>query len=124
MASARVFKTTAFDRFCRKHAVPDAALLKAVAEIEAGSIHANLGSGLVKQRLPGRNVGKSGGYRTVIAFRAGDRIVFLHGFAKSRQANLSAVELHEYRSAAERLLLLAETSLAKLVSLGVLIRVR
>ena len=51
-------------------------------------IDADLGGGLIKQRVarPGR--GKRGGYRTIIAYRKQDRSVFLFGFAKSEKADL------------------------------------
>jgi hypothetical protein len=50
---------------------------------------------LVKQRLARAGQGKSGGYRTVIAFRRGDRAVFLYGFAKMSEATFE--ELDEFR---------------------------
>jgi hypothetical protein len=52
-------------------------------------IDANLGHGLIKQRVARRGEGKRGGFRTIIAYRAGDRSVFLYGFAKNQQANIS-----------------------------------
>ena len=36
--------------------------------------------------------GKSGGYRTIIAYRQGDRAFFLKGFSKSRLANIDPKE--------------------------------
>jgi hypothetical protein len=36
-------------------------------------VDAELGSGLIKQRVSRKGQGKSGGYRTIIALRAGDR---------------------------------------------------
>ncbi len=45
-----------------------------------------LGGGIVKQRVARPGKGKSGGYRTLILFRRGDRAIFAFGFAKSAQA--------------------------------------
>lgn len=65
--------------------------------IEAGLVDADLGGGLVKQRLARRGRGKSGGYRTIIAIKRGDRAVFLLGFAKNERSNIDAAELEELR---------------------------
>jgi hypothetical protein len=48
----------------------------------SGLIDADLGGHIVKKRvaLPGR--GKSGGARTLLAYRLGDRAFFVYGFAK------------------------------------------
>jgi hypothetical protein len=44
-----------------------------------------------------RGEGKRGGYRTIIAYRAGDRSVFLYGFAKNKQANISKDDERDLR---------------------------
>jgi len=36
--------------------------------------------------------GRRGGFRTVVAYRVGERAVFIFGFAKSDQANLSKAD--------------------------------
>ncbi len=87
--SLRIFRTKHFARFQRKERIDDAALCDAICRAERGLIDADLGHGLIKQRVARRAEGKSGGYRTIIAYRAGIRSVFLYGFAKNRQANIS-----------------------------------
>jgi len=89
----RVFKTRGFTRFMRKEGVTDDALCDAVARAERGLIDANLGSGVIKQRVPRPGQGRSGGFRTLIAFKAAERSVFLFGFAKNDQDNIDADEL-------------------------------
>jgi hypothetical protein len=88
----RVFKVKVFARFQRKERVGDEALCRAVLDIEAGLIDADLGGGLVKQRIARKAEGKRGGYRTIIAYRARGRAVFLFGFAKNTKANLDPDE--------------------------------
>jgi hypothetical protein len=85
----RVFKTKSFARFQRKEQIDDATLGAAICNVESGLIDVDLGHGLIKQRVARRGGGKSGGYRTTIAYRAKDRSVFLYGFAKNKQANIS-----------------------------------
>jgi hypothetical protein len=61
----------------------------------AGLIDADLGHGLIKQRVARPGQGKRSGYRTVIACRVKRRAVFLFGFAKSGKANLDPGEFDE-----------------------------
>lgn len=77
---------------------------------------ADLGGGLVKQRLARAGQGKSGGYRTVIAFRPGDRAVFLYGFAKNERSNISAEELDEFRRLARGFLELTAQQIRALIA--------
>ena len=78
----RVFKTRAVARFCKSEAITDGQLTDAIARAERGLINADLGGGLIKQRVARPGKGKSGGWRTLIAYRKGQRAVFLFGFAK------------------------------------------
>ncbi len=89
----RVYRLKAFGRFQRRERIADKSLAKAVRSAENGLVDADLGGGLIKQRVARPGQGKSGGYRTVIAYRRGDRAVFLFGFAKNERANLDDDEL-------------------------------
>ena len=60
----KVFKTKSFGRFARKKGLEDALLLKAAADAAAGRIDADLGGGVIKQRVARKGGGKSGGFRT------------------------------------------------------------
>ena len=62
----RVFKNAWFVRFARKERISDAALCDAVARAEKGLIDADLGGGLLKQRVARSGGGKSGGYRALL----------------------------------------------------------
>jgi hypothetical protein len=79
----RVYKLKAFARFQRRERIADRALAKAMQSAEQGLVDADLRGGLIKQRIARPGQGKSGGYRTVIAYRRGDLAVFLYGFAKN-----------------------------------------
>jgi hypothetical protein len=67
-------------------------------------IKADLGGGLIKQRVARTGAGKRGGYRTVIAYRHGSLALFLLGFAKSTQANIDDDELSALKRLAAGLL--------------------
>ena len=116
--SPRVFKTRWFERFARKENIRDAALVDAVARAEKGQVDADLGGGVIKQRIARPGQGKSGGYRTIIFFRRGERAVFAYGFAKSDQANLDADEEKEFKQAARHVLHLTEKQIDELLKHG------
>jgi hypothetical protein len=69
----RVFKNMAFTRFAKKAGIGDAVLCQAVRDAARGLIAADLGGGVIKQRIGRAGQGKSGGFRTLIVFRAGSK---------------------------------------------------
>ena len=94
-----------------------------VRAAETALIDAELGGGLIKQRVARAGQGKSGGYRTIIAYRRGDRAVFLFGFAKSERDNIEDSELAEWRLVGRRYLGLGTTELDSAVAADELIEV-
>ena len=104
----------------RKTELSDAALCKAVKEMEQGLIDADLGGGLVKKRvaLPGR--GKSGGARTLVATNKTDRWFFVFGFEKNERANIEDDELEALQNMAADLLKLGAKELDAAVMNGAL----
>lgn len=93
----QVFKTRWFARFAKREGIEDRSLIEAIKRAERGLIDADLGSGLIKQRVARRGAGRSGGYRTIIAYRAKDLAIFLSGFAKSELDNMGPSELQSLR---------------------------
>jgi len=124
MGKSRVFTTRWFQRFIRKEGIADATLLEAVARAEHGQIDADLGGGVIKQRIARPGQGKSSGYRTIIVFRHGDRAVFMYGFTKGEQENLRVDEEKTFKAAAKHILALTETQLTELVRAGDIVEVK
>jgi hypothetical protein len=89
----RVFKTKWFVRYARREQIGDKGLCDAIKRAERGIVDADLGGGVIKQRVPRAGQGRSGGYRMLIAYRSRDRAVFLYGFAKNERANIGDDEL-------------------------------
>lgn len=98
--NVRIFKSKAFARIAKKVALSDQSLCRAIRDAERGLIAADLGGGVIKQRVARDGGGKSGGFRTLILFRAGDRSVFMHGFAKNAKGNIDEFELTALRKLA------------------------
>ena len=120
----RIFKNKAFARFARKAGLADQALAEAVERAGRGLIDADLGGGVIKQRIARAGGGKSGGFRTIILFRAGSRAFFVHGFAKNEQDNIRDDEVAAFKMLAARLLAFDNAALAQAVAAGVLMEVR
>lgn len=114
----RVFKNAWFERFARKQGIADLALLDAITRAERGLVDADLGGGLVKQRVARSGQGKAGGFRTIILYRTNERAFFVYGFAKSDRANIDADEEAAFKKAATYVLGLSEAYLAQLISMG------
>lgn len=114
----RIFKTKWLARFALREGIDDQSLREAIERAEQGLIDADLGGGLIKQRVarPGR--GRSGGYRMIVGYRVKDRAVFLLGFAKNERENIEDNELLTLRSQAERWLVADAARLQKELELG------
>lgn len=111
----RILKVKTFARFQRRERLADASLVKAVREASMGLVDADLGGGLIKQRIARSGEGKRGGYRVLVAHRRGWRAVFLLGFAKSDRANVDGVELRELRAQAREFLMLDDEAMETLL---------
>jgi hypothetical protein len=120
----RVFKNKSFVRFARRNQIVDADLCRTIRDLERGLVDADLGGGLVKQRIARRGEGKSGGFRVLIVLRKGRLAVFVHGFAKSDSANISDNELSALKKLATTLLAYSVEDLAQALRCGALIEVR
>jgi hypothetical protein len=94
----RIFKTKWFARFARREGIVDSKLLAMVREIEKGLINADYGGGLIKKRVARDGGGKSGGYRSIIAYRSEEKCIFMFCFTKSDNGNLNINEVAQYKN--------------------------
>lgn len=111
----RVFKNAWFERFARKQGIADEALLEAIARAKRGLIDADLGGGVIKQRVARPGQGKSGGFRTIILYRTAERAFFVYGFSKNNRDNIDDNEEVAFKNAAGYVLGLSDTHLAELI---------
>ncbi|WGG48705.1 type II toxin-antitoxin system RelE/ParE family toxin [Rugamonas sp. DEMB1] len=100
----QIFLTKWFARWAEKEGLSESVLCQAVAEMEQGLIDANLGGHVVKKRIGVGGRGKSGGARTILAFKVHDKAFFLYGFAKNRRDNIDNKELRALKEMAAHLL--------------------
>jgi hypothetical protein len=116
----QLFKTKWFMRYARQERLGDDSLRDAIERAERGIVDADLGGGIVKQRVARTGQGRSGGFRLLIAYRSGNRAVFLYGFAKSERDNIGADELETLREMGEAWLGAKKEQLEQAVTEGLL----
>ena len=100
----RIFKTKEFARFARREGIADDALREAIDGAERGIVDAEIGDGLIKQRVRRPGQGRRGGFRTVVVWRERELSIFVFGFAKKDKTDLTPREYEAYRKLAVLLL--------------------
>ncbi|MDI9349175.1 MAG: type II toxin-antitoxin system RelE/ParE family toxin [Candidatus Symbiobacter sp.] len=93
----RIYKTKWLAKFAKSEQISNITLKEAIDRAERGLVDADLGGGLIKQRVARMGQGRSGGFRTIIAYKAQERAVFLYAFAKNERENLTLHELTDLR---------------------------
>lgn len=116
----RIFKTKWIARFVRRERISDSGLIAAIERAERGIIDADLGGGLIKQRVARPGQGRSGGFRMIVAYRNEERAFFLYGFAKNERENIEDSELQTLRDIGGELLAHNNKALDEAVRSGAL----
>ena len=119
----RLLMSKAFGRFARSNDITDADLWEAVEGAERGLIDADLGGKVIKQRIAREGEGKSGGFRSIIFYKAATKTVFVYGFEKSALGNISPRELKAFKESAKVVLNLSDEELATAIKKGAFIEV-
>jgi hypothetical protein len=119
----RVFKVHEFHRWAKGEGLTDADLCEAATEIESGLVDARLGGFLIKKRVAAAGRGKRGGYRTILAHRQGDRLMFLHGFDKHDKENISPKEKNALHKQGDNYMAYRDAEMSKAVRDGLIIEV-
>ena len=120
----RIYKARWLARFVRRERIADRSLREAITRAERGLVDADLGGGIIKQRVAREGQGRSGGYRMLVAYRAGERAVFLYGFAKRERENIDPDELLTLREIGVAWLTADERDVGQAIAQGLLQEVR
>lgn len=107
-----------FDRFARKNDIDNMMLIDAVQRAENGLVDADLGRGVIKQRVARAGQGRSKGYRTIVILRHGERAFFVYGFSKNDRDNLRQDEEESFKNMSGFLLSLSDEMLIQLLKKG------
>ncbi|MBO4576412.1 MAG: type II toxin-antitoxin system RelE/ParE family toxin [Neisseriaceae bacterium] len=100
----RIFKNQWINKYAHKQHIADEDLISAVCRAEQGLIDADLGGGVIKQRIARKGQGKSGGYRSIVLLKKGDKAFFVYAFGKNERDNISEEELAELKLSAKIML--------------------
>ncbi|MFM9817500.1 UNVERIFIED_CONTAM: type II toxin-antitoxin system RelE/ParE family toxin [Spiribacter pallidus] len=114
----KVFKNPWFGRFARKRRITAEMLWDAVDRAEKGLIDADLGGGVIKQRIARTGEGKSKGYRSIVLYQKGEKAFFVYGFAKSGTDNIRRDEEEQFKKAAKQILTLSDDQIDELIENG------
>lgn len=120
----RAFKTKLFSKWALKEGLNDGALLDALEEMERGLVDANLGSHVYKKRVAIQGRGKSGGVRTLLAYKVANKAFFIYGFAKNVRSNIEDKELKALKLYASTLLNYGDGELTQAVKNRVLTEIK
>ena len=116
-------KQRALARFAKREAISDEGLVAAIETAKRGLIDADLGGGLIKQRVARPGQGKRGGFRMLIGFRS-DRAIFLFGFAKNERENIDDKQLTTLREIVASWFAADDKKIAQALKDGLLIEVK
>ena len=120
----RIFKNDWFAKFARKNRIDNDVLVDAIVRADLGLVDADLGSGVIKQRIARKNSGKSGGFRSVVFFKKGELAIFVFGYAKSNLDNLDDIDLSNFRKSAKLVLEFSDADIKSELKSGRLLEVR
>ena len=120
----RVFKTKVFARFAKRERITEKEICEAARRVAKGLIDADLGGGVIKQRLARKGQGKSGGFRSIILFQRNEKMFFVYGFAKSDRDNIRKDELMAFRKLADAMFILDNKALVAVMRNGTIMEIR
>ncbi|NCX13178.1 MAG: type II toxin-antitoxin system RelE/ParE family toxin [Betaproteobacteria bacterium] len=111
-------KNAWFGRFARKENISAQVLWDAVDRAEKGLVDADLGGGVIKQRIARPGESKSKGYRSIVLYRKGDKALFVYGFPKSDLGNIRDAEQEQFKKAAKSTFALSDEQIRQLIENG------
>ncbi|HCK1605086.1 TPA: type II toxin-antitoxin system RelE/ParE family toxin [Escherichia coli] len=122
-----VYKARRFSQSTKKLGIHDKVLMAAAEEVMQGIWEADLGSGVIKKRLPLQQ-GKSGGARTIIFFKSANHVFFYDGWSKSGLSSKGTKEIEDdelaaYKKMANAFLAFSNKQIEDLIETGFLIEV-
>lgn len=100
----RIFQTKLFKKWSQNEGLSDSDLCLAIVGMEAGLTGANLGGNVCKIRVKLEGRGKSGGARTLLAYKTKEKAFFIYGFSKKNRENIGPKEEAALKKLAKELL--------------------
>jgi hypothetical protein len=85
VTALRIFKTKTFKKQRKDTALEDRHIIHACIKMKNGLVNADYGSHLYKKRIALPGSGKSGGYRSIISAKIGERFFFIYFQEQKKQ---------------------------------------
>jgi hypothetical protein len=118
------YKLKDFAKWAKKEGISDEELGVVVSEMSRGLLGDRLGAHIYKKRLKVEGRGKRGGARAIVLFKDKDVTLFLYGYLKNEQADISQNEERQLRLFAHDFMKLSSADRAKLKAQGRLIAIK
>lgn len=91
------YKLKDFAKWAKKEGISDEALGAVVSEMSRGLLGDRLGAHIYKKRIKVEGRGKRGGGRAIVLYKDKDVTLFLYGYLKNDQADISQNEERQLR---------------------------
>ena len=111
-------KTKWFNKWATKNSISDVLLIESLDDLSKNLGTSSLGGGLFKVRTKRIGQGKSGGYRTLIAYKEAEKAIFIYGFSKTESDNLATDELKSLKKFAKDLLQISNEEYERQIKLA------
>ena len=115
------YKLKDFAKWAKKEGISDDELAVVVSEMSRGLLGDRLGAHIYKKRIKVDGRGKRGGARAIVLYKDKDVALFLYGYLKNDQADLSQNEEKQLRLFASEFMRLSSAERTRLKAQGKLI---
>jgi hypothetical protein len=117
------YKLKDFAKWAKKEGISDEELGDVVAEMSRGLLGDRLGAHIYKKRIKVEGRGKRGGARAIVLYKDKDVTLFLYGYLKNDQADISQNEERQLRVFAGEFMKLSSAERARLKTQGKLMAI-
>ncbi len=117
------YKLKDFAKWAKKEGISDDELTAVVSEMSRGLLGDRLGAHIYKKRIKVEGRGKRGGARAIVLYKDKDVTLFLYGYLKNDQADISQNEEKQLRLFASEFMRLSSAERARLKTQGKLIAI-
>lgn len=117
------YKLKDFAKWAKKEGISDEELGAVVSEMSRGLLGDRLGAHIYKKRIKVEGRGKRGGARAIVLYKDKDVTLFLYGYLKNDQADISQNEERQLRLFAGEFMKLSSAERARLKTQGKLIAI-
>jgi hypothetical protein len=117
------YKLRDFAKWAKKEGISDDELAVVVSEMSRGLLGDRLGAYVYKKRIKVEGRGKRGGARAIVLYKDKDVTLFLYGYLKNDQADISQNEEKQLRLFASEFIRRSSAERARLKTQGKLIAI-